>query len=154
MIGETVCLYSIGDTVGLHSIGDTVGLHFIGDTVDLHCIADSIYLHYIADTVYLCCIGYTVGLHDIGGTVVIHCVGGRWVAHVTELYDDERGDRPYASNQNGCTIMKSEIENVIKEMKCGKASDNDDIATEMIKAIEDEGIKKITELFNLVYDTG
>ena len=145
MIGETVCLYSIGDTVGLHSIGDTVGLHFIGDTVDLHCIAD---------TVYLRCIGYTVGLHDIGGTVVIHCVGGRWVAHVTELYDDERGDRPYASIQNGCTIMKSEIENVIKEMKCGKASDNDDIATEMIKSIEDESIKKITELFNLVYDTG
>ena len=50
--------------------------------------------------------------------------------------------------------MKSEIENVIKEMKCGKASGNDDIATEMIKALDDEGIKKITEQCNLVYDTG
>ena len=78
----------------------------------------------------------------------------RWVEHVTELYHDERGDPPDVSNQNGCTIMKSEIENVIKEMKCGKASGNDDIATEMIKALDDEGIKKIKELCNLVYDTG
>ena len=49
--------------------------------------------------------------------------------------------------------MKSEIENVITEMKCGKASGNDDIATERIKALDDKGIKKITELCNLVYDT-
>ena len=78
----------------------------------------------------------------------------RWVEHVTELYHDERGDPPYVSNQNGCCIMKSEIENVITEMKCGKASGNDDIATEMIKGLDDKCIKKITELCNLVYDTG
>ena len=64
------------------------------------------------------------------------------------------GVPPGISNQNGCTIMKSEIENVIKEMKCGKASGNDDISTEMIKALDDEGIKKITELCNPVYNTG
>ena len=74
----------------------------------------------------------------------------RWVEHISELYHDERGDPPDASNQNGCTIMKSEIENVIKEMKRGKASGNDDIATEMIKALDDEGMKKIAELCNLV----
>ena len=39
-------------------------------------------------------------------------------------------------------------------MKSGKASGNDDIATEMIKALDDESIKKITKLCNLVYDTG
>ena len=48
----------------------------------------------------------------------------------------------------------SEIENLIKEIKCGKASGNDDIATEMIKGLDDEGIKKITELCNIVYDKG
>ena len=48
-----------------------------------------------------------------------------WVEHVTELYCDERGEPPDVSNKNSCTIMKSEIENVIKEMKCGKASGND-----------------------------
>ena len=53
----------------------------------------------------------------------------RWVEHVTELYHDEIGGLSDVSNQNGCTIMKSEIENVITEMKCGKASGNDDIAT-------------------------
>ena len=46
-------------------------------------------------------------------------VTNRWVEHVTELYHDERGDPPDVSNE--------EIENVIKEMKCGKASGNDDI---------------------------
>ena len=38
-------------------------------------------------------------------------------------------------------------------MKCGKENGNDDIATEMIKALDDEGIKKIKELCKLVYDT-
>ena len=78
----------------------------------------------------------------------------RWVEHVTELYHDEKGDPPDVSNKNGCTIMKSEIDNVITDIKCGKASGNDDIATEMIKALDDKGIKTITELCNLVYDTG
>ena len=77
-----------------------------------------------------------------------------WVEHVTELYHDEKGGQPDVRNQNGCTIMKSEIENVIKEMKYGKTSGNGYIATEMINALHDEGIKKITELFNLFYDTG
>ena len=77
-----------------------------------------------------------------------------WVEHVAELYHDERCDPPYDTNQNGCTILKSEIENVIKEIKCGKARGNDTIVTEIIKALGDEGIKKITELCNLVYDTG
>ena len=39
-------------------------------------------------------------------------------------------------------------------MKCGKASGNDDIATEMIKALDDECIMQTTQLCNLVYDTG
>ena len=78
----------------------------------------------------------------------------RCVEHVTELYHDERGDPPDVSNQNGCTIMKSDTEHVIKEMKCGKASGNDDVATDVIKALEDEGIKKIADISNHVYDTG
>ena len=78
----------------------------------------------------------------------------RCVEHVTELYHDESGDPPDVSNEKGCTIMKSEIENVIKEMKFGKSSGNDDIATEVIKALDDEGIKKITYISNIVYDTG
>ncbi len=94
---------------------------------------------------------------DKNGKIIVfdsNNVINRWVEHVTGLYHDEGGDPPHVSNQNGCTIMKSEIENVIKEMKCGKSSGNDDIATEMIKALNDEGIKKITELCNLVYDRG
>ena len=39
-------------------------------------------------------------------------------------------------------------------MKFGKASGNDDIVTKMIKVMDDKGIKKITELCDIVYDTG
>ena len=38
-------------------------------------------------------------------------------------------------------------------MKDGKASGNDDITTEMLKALDDTGVQKITELCNLIYDT-
>ena len=78
----------------------------------------------------------------------------RCVEHVTELYHDESGDQQDVSNQNECSIIKSDIENVIKEMKCGKSSGNDNIATEVFKALNDEGINKITEISKLVYDTG
>ena len=37
-------------------------------------------------------------------------------------------------------------------MKCGKACGNDEITTEMLKALNDVGIKKITEMCNLVYE--
>ena len=95
-------------------------------------------------------------IRDKNGKVLFdsNYVTNRWVEHVIELYHDERGDPSDGSKQNCCTIMKSEIENVIKEMKCGKASGNDDIVTGIIKALDDEGIKKITERCNLVYHTG
>ena len=96
-------------------------------------------------------------IRDKNGKIIVfdsNNVINRWVEHVTGLYHDEGGDPPHVSNQNGCTIVESEIENVIKEMKCGKSSGNDDITTEMIKALDDEGITKMTELWNLVYDSG
>ena len=58
----------------------------------------------------------TNSIRDKNGNMLFDStdVINRWVEHVTELYHDERGDPPDVSNQNDCTIMKSEIENVIK----------------------------------------
>ena len=39
-------------------------------------------------------------------------------------------------------------------MKIGKASGNDDITTEMLKALDETGLEKITEICNLIFDTG
>ena len=41
-------------------------------------------------------------------------------------------------------IMNSEIENVIKEMECGKTSGSEDIRKQIIKALDDECINTIT----------
>ena len=38
-------------------------------------------------------------------------------------------------------------------MKSGKAGGNDDISTEMLQALNEQGIKKITALCNIVYQT-
>ena len=50
-------------------------------------------------------------------------------SHLATNYHARRGDPPDVSIQSGCTIMKSEIDNIIKEMKCGKARGNDNTTT-------------------------
>ena len=81
-------------------------------------------------------------------------VTNRWVECVNELYFDERGSPPDISNKDGYVILQSEVEWVIKNLKNGKAGGNDEITTEMLKALNDVGIKRITELCNLVYEHG
>ena len=79
-------------------------------------------------------------------------ITNRWVEYVEDLYFDERGTLPDIMNDDGQTILQSEVEGVIKDMKIGKASGNDEITTEMLKALNDVGIKRLTEICNLVYE--
>ena len=74
--------------------------------------------------------------------------------YVNELYNDERGEPLDVTNLKGCPILKAEVEKVIKDMKTGKASGNADITTEMLNALDETGLEKITEICNLIYDTG
>ncbi|GFO46727.1 hypothetical protein PoB_007323200 [Plakobranchus ocellatus] len=50
--------------------------------------------------------------------------------------------------------MKEEVEIAIKKMKHGKATGPDNISVELIEALEDFGIGKVTHLLNKIYDTG
>ncbi|GFN82748.1 large proline-rich protein bag6 [Plakobranchus ocellatus] len=50
--------------------------------------------------------------------------------------------------------MKEEVETAIKKMKHGKATGPDIISVELIEALEDFGIGKVTHLLNEIYDTG
>ena len=61
---------------------------------------------------------------------------------------------PVIEASNGPQILKSEIENAIKIMKSGKASGEDGITTEMLKALEDTGLNELTKLSNLIYENG
>ncbi|GFN92920.1 hypothetical protein PoB_001942600 [Plakobranchus ocellatus] len=54
----------------------------------------------------------------------------------------------------GPPIMKEEVETAIKKMKHGKATGPDNISVELIEALEDFGIGKVTHLLNEIYDTG
>ena len=45
--------------------------------------------------------------------------------------------------------VQAEVDKVIKGIKAGKASGNDDI-TEMLKALDETGLEKITEICNLI----
>ncbi|GFO47313.1 hypothetical protein PoB_007381800 [Plakobranchus ocellatus] len=50
--------------------------------------------------------------------------------------------------------MKEEVETAIKKMKHGKTTGPDKISVELIEALEDFGIGKVTHLLNEIYDTG
>ena len=51
-------------------------------------------------------------------------------------------------------ITESEVKTAMKKMKPGKAVGNDQIAYEMIEAVGTCGISKITELANIIYNSG
>ncbi|GFN95209.1 transposon tx1 uncharacterized 149 kda protein [Plakobranchus ocellatus] len=58
------------------------------------------------------------------------------------------------NNFAGPPIMKEEVETAVKKMKHGKAIGPDNISVELIEALEDFGIGKVTRLLNEIYDTG
>ncbi|GFN97983.1 dolichyl-phosphate beta-glucosyltransferase [Plakobranchus ocellatus] len=79
----------------------------------------------------------------------------RWAEYINELFDDQRHDFDVTKkNFAGPPIMKDEIRAAIRKMKAGKATGPDKISVEMIEALEEFGIEKVTELLNEIYDTG
>ena len=81
--------------------------------------------------------------------------------YITELYDrpnrpetldvepeeevdtDEKG--PYTS------ILRSEVEKAIKEMRNKKATGDDDVSADVLKLLGDGGLKIMTKLINTIY---
>ena len=79
----------------------------------------------------------------------------RWTDYIKCLYSDpDRKERPVIRKQmTGQQITKEEIRHAMKKMKKGKAVGNDKIAFEMLEALGDFGLEKITEIANHVYDS-
>ncbi|GFN99673.1 serine/threonine-protein phosphatase 6 regulatory ankyrin repeat subunit b [Plakobranchus ocellatus] len=50
--------------------------------------------------------------------------------------------------------MKDEVQAAIRKMKTGKATGSDGISVELIEALGDYGVDKVTILLNEIYDTG
>ena len=79
----------------------------------------------------------------------------RWEEYVDELYGDTRGERPeFGEIEPGPSIMRCEVEKAVRRMKWRKAEGSDGVVVEMVEAAGDFAIEKITELANIIYDTG
>ncbi|GFO24183.1 RNA-directed DNA polymerase from mobile element jockey-like [Plakobranchus ocellatus] len=79
----------------------------------------------------------------------------RWAEYIRELFKDDRKDHNIMKNNfAGPPIMKEEVETAIKKMKHGKATGPDNISVELIEALENFGIGKVTHLLNEIYDLG
>jgi hypothetical protein len=73
------------------------------------------------------------------------------------MYDDkDRPDKVEVEVEllEGPPILVSEVKYAMKRMKYGKAPGSDDISIEQLKALDDGGIKILTEICNEVYNTG
>ena len=50
-------------------------------------------------------------------------------------------------------ILRSKVQAALKKMKRHKTAGTDEIATEMITSLEEYGVRKVTDIFNEIYDT-
>ena len=55
---------------------------------------------------------------------------------------------------SGQSILKEEEEKTIQSMKKRKAIGSDEISTEILRALDDENIDVITNLCNIMYNSG
>jgi hypothetical protein len=79
----------------------------------------------------------------------------RWKQYISELYYDElRVVDPGNEMTERLPLMKGEIEKAIKSLSYNKATGTDDISAAMLKALNDNGIARLTNICNRIYQTG
>ena len=79
----------------------------------------------------------------------------RWAENNSEFLKDRRRDHNVMKqNFAGPPTMKNEIVAAMRKMKSSKATGPDSISVELLEALEDYGIDKITTLLNQIYDSG
>jgi len=79
----------------------------------------------------------------------------RWTQYIGELFHDIRGAMPsFPHSDDGPRIPKSEVRSAIRMMRKNKAAGPDGVVVEMIDALEDYGVDKLTKVINNIYDDG
>ena len=77
----------------------------------------------------------------------------RWTEYVEELFHNVRGSMPsFPDLIEGPNILKSEVRIVIKMMRKNKAAGTDEVVIEMIEALEEYGVEKLTEINKIYHD--
>ena len=77
-----------------------------------------------------------------------------WNEYMGELYAEDRVTRPDIDDESGPSITSTEVKHAIKKLKNNKATGTDLIAEEMLKALDDGPLGKLTQLCNEIYNTG
>src|SRR5215469_2235239 len=79
----------------------------------------------------------------------------RWDEYISELFRDNRQENiSIQYNGEGSPILKEEVEDAMNKIKFGMALGNDGIALEMLKALGNFAVEKITTLANKIYESG
>ena len=81
-------------------------------------------------------------------------ISKRLVEYISNLYNDKRDDMPTFPITSGEKFLKEEVQRVIKSMKDSKAMGTDEISTEMLRALDEENLDSLTQLCNIIYDSG
>ena len=77
-----------------------------------------------------------------------------WIEYMGELYADDRVTRPDIDDESGPSITSTEVKHAITKLNNNKATGTDLIAAEMLKALDDGPLGKLTQLCNEIYNTG
>ena len=77
----------------------------------------------------------------------------RWTEYIEGLFNDKRGEILELDNLNGPIILKQEVKKAIDTLRPGKSPGEDEMTTEILQALDEIGIDKITELYNKIYNT-
>jgi len=83
-------------------------------------------------------------------------IASRWEEYVQDLFHDDNQNEEIIPETalSGPSILKSEIRWALSKMKSGKASGPDNIYTEMLQALEEDGIEIVWRLVNNIYEQG
>ena len=76
-----------------------------------------------------------------------------WIEYMGELYADERVTRPDINDESGHSITSTGVKHAIKKLKNNIATGTDLVAAEMLQALNDGPLGKLTQLCNELYKT-
>ena len=79
----------------------------------------------------------------------------RWQQYVDDQYKDgDRGIMKLEEGNGGPYILKSEVKEVVRQIKWQKSEGNDGIVVEKVEGAGDVAINKVVGLENKIYESG
>jgi hypothetical protein len=74
--------------------------------------------------------------------------------YVQELFSQNRLEQSSIKMDEGFYIMEKEVTNILKSAKPRKAAGPDEVPSELLKLLDDDGIDMSVDLFNTIYASG